>query len=159
MLTGDVELPIAATPGLGASVELWMLGSSLFGAQLAARLGLPYAFASHFAPAALERNRLLLAAADWMSLVICQGLRGDATVTVPNVPAAGESTVALRLSAPDGDPARLSVAPWPFTAARVELMCEGRRLSGRFTDAAAMRAALDGAERVPVGAVLEPPAA
>ena len=50
LLTGDIDLPIVATPGRGANVELWMLGSSLFGAQLAARLGLPYAFASHFAP-------------------------------------------------------------------------------------------------------------
>ena len=49
MLTGDIDLPITATPGLGAKVELWMLGSSLFGAQLAAQLGMPYAFASHFA--------------------------------------------------------------------------------------------------------------
>ena len=49
LLTGDIDLPIVATPGRGANVELWMLGSSLFGAQLAARLGLPYAFASHFA--------------------------------------------------------------------------------------------------------------
>lgn len=61
LLTGDVELPIAATPGLGAKVELWMLGSSLFGAGLAAKLGLPYAFAAHFAPdhldAALELYR------------------------------------------------------------------------------------------------------
>jgi luciferase family oxidoreductase group 1 len=54
LLTGDVALPIVATPGLGANVELWMLGSSLFGAQLAARLGLPYAFASHFAPDHLD---------------------------------------------------------------------------------------------------------
>ncbi len=54
MLTGDIDLPIAATPGLGAKVEMWMLGSSLFGAQLAARLGMPYAFASHFAPDHLD---------------------------------------------------------------------------------------------------------
>ncbi|MBT2135423.1 LLM class flavin-dependent oxidoreductase [Croceibacterium sp. LX-88] len=54
MLTGDLDLPIVATPGLGAKVELWMLGSSLFGAQLAARLGMPYAFASHFAPDHLD---------------------------------------------------------------------------------------------------------
>jgi luciferase family oxidoreductase group 1 len=45
---------IRAVPGAGSSVPLWILGSSLFGAQLAARLGLPYAFASHFAPAALN---------------------------------------------------------------------------------------------------------
>ncbi|WP_133366223.1 LLM class flavin-dependent oxidoreductase [Qipengyuania sediminis] len=54
LLTGEPALPIRATPGHGAGVELWMLGSSLFGAQLAARLGLPYAFASHFAPDQLD---------------------------------------------------------------------------------------------------------
>ena len=43
-----------ATPGKGTHVPLYILGSSLFGAALAARLGLPYAFASHFAPDALE---------------------------------------------------------------------------------------------------------
>jgi luciferase family oxidoreductase group 1 len=45
---------VQATPGAGSRVPLWILGSSLFGAQLAAALGLPYAFASHFAPARLE---------------------------------------------------------------------------------------------------------
>ena len=44
---------IRAVPGAGLEVPLWILGSSLFGARLAAMLGLPYAFASHFAPAAL----------------------------------------------------------------------------------------------------------
>lgn len=44
---------VRAVPGAGLHVPLWILGSSLFGAQLAAALGLPYAFASHFAPAAL----------------------------------------------------------------------------------------------------------
>nr|WP_029759905.1 LLM class flavin-dependent oxidoreductase [Gordonia hirsuta] len=46
---------VTATPGAGTDVPLYILGSSLFGAQLAAYLGLPYAFASHFAPAALEQ--------------------------------------------------------------------------------------------------------
>ena len=41
---------IRAVPGAGLDVPLWILGSSIFGAQLAAALGLPYAFASHFAP-------------------------------------------------------------------------------------------------------------
>ncbi len=44
---------IRAVPGEGSNVPLWILGSSLFGAQLAAELGLPYSFASHFAPDAL----------------------------------------------------------------------------------------------------------
>ncbi len=42
---------VRAVPGAGLDVPIWILGSSLFGAQLAAALGLPYAFASHFAPA------------------------------------------------------------------------------------------------------------
>jgi len=42
---------VRAVPGAGLKVPIWILGSSLFGAQLAAALGLPYAFASHFAPA------------------------------------------------------------------------------------------------------------
>ncbi|MEO8857251.1 MAG: LLM class flavin-dependent oxidoreductase [Burkholderiaceae bacterium] len=42
---------VRAVPGTGLKVPVWILGSSLFGAQLAAALGLPYAFASHFAPA------------------------------------------------------------------------------------------------------------
>jgi luciferase family oxidoreductase group 1 len=45
---------VEATPGKGTRVPLYILGSSLFGAQLAAQLGLPYAFASHFAPDALD---------------------------------------------------------------------------------------------------------
>ncbi|MEQ9691839.1 MAG: LLM class flavin-dependent oxidoreductase [Bauldia litoralis] len=44
---------VRAVPGAGLDVPIWILGSSLFGAQLAAMLGLPYAFASHFAPAEL----------------------------------------------------------------------------------------------------------
>jgi len=44
---------VRAVPGVGLDVPIWILGSSLFGAQLAAELGLPFAFASHFAPAML----------------------------------------------------------------------------------------------------------
>jgi luciferase family oxidoreductase group 1 len=44
---------VQAVPGTGSKVPLWILGSSLYGAELAAALGLPYAFASHFAPQAL----------------------------------------------------------------------------------------------------------
>ncbi|MFI6921379.1 LLM class flavin-dependent oxidoreductase [Nonomuraea spiralis] len=55
-LAGESRIPgVDATPGKGTNVPLYILGSSLFGAQLAAALGLPYAFASHFAPDALEQ--------------------------------------------------------------------------------------------------------
>ncbi len=46
--------PVRAIPGEGVAVDVWLLGSSLFSAQLAAQLGLPFAFASHFAPDALD---------------------------------------------------------------------------------------------------------
>lgn len=49
------EQRIRAVPGMGLKVPLWILGSSLYGAQLAAHLGLPYAFASHFAPQQLDQ--------------------------------------------------------------------------------------------------------
>ncbi|GAA1750590.1 LLM class flavin-dependent oxidoreductase [Streptomonospora arabica] len=54
-LVGRSRIPgVDAVPGKGTDVPLYILGSSLFGAKLAATLGLPYSFASHFAPAALE---------------------------------------------------------------------------------------------------------
>ena len=50
---GGEDKRVRAFPGEGLDIPVWILGSSLFGAQLAAMLGLPYAFASHFAPAAM----------------------------------------------------------------------------------------------------------
>jgi luciferase family oxidoreductase group 1 len=49
----DDERRVRAIPGAGANVSVWILGSSLYGAELAGVLGLPYAFASHFAPGLL----------------------------------------------------------------------------------------------------------
>jgi luciferase family oxidoreductase group 1 len=61
---------VRAVPGTGTEVPIWILGSSLFGAQLAAALGLPFAFASHFAPAQLNEasdiyRRLFKPSAKW----------------------------------------------------------------------------------------------
>ncbi len=54
-LTGQTRISgVNAVPGAGTNVPLYILGSSLFGAKLAAAMGLPYSFASHFAPQALE---------------------------------------------------------------------------------------------------------
>src|SRR5690606_30055854 len=55
-LSGNSLVPgVQATPGRGTDVPIYILGSSLFGARLAALLGLPYAFASHFSPQALRQ--------------------------------------------------------------------------------------------------------
>jgi len=56
LATPDPGQRLVATPGAGTNIPIWLLGSSLFSAQLAAQRGLPYAFASHFVP------RMLLAA-------------------------------------------------------------------------------------------------
>ncbi|WP_210529159.1 LLM class flavin-dependent oxidoreductase [Rubellimicrobium arenae] len=61
---------VQAVPGAGTEVPIWILGSSLYGAQLAAYLGLPYAFASHFAPTyleeALEAYRTTFRPSQWL---------------------------------------------------------------------------------------------
>ena len=54
-LSSGNRQPVRAIPGANLDVPVWILGSSLFGAQLAAALGLPYAFASHFAPAQMTQ--------------------------------------------------------------------------------------------------------
>lgn len=55
-LSGKSRIPgVNATPGAGTNVPIYILGSSLFGARLAATMGLPYGFASHFAPGALQQ--------------------------------------------------------------------------------------------------------
>lgn len=51
----EADQRIEAVPGSGSNVPIWILGSSLFGARLAANLGLPYGFASHFAPKSLHQ--------------------------------------------------------------------------------------------------------
>lgn len=66
----DPAARVRAIPGQGTNVPVWILGSSLYGAQLAAYLGLPYAFASHFAPAMLEEAvqtyRATFRASQWL---------------------------------------------------------------------------------------------
>ncbi|MBU0793695.1 MAG: LLM class flavin-dependent oxidoreductase [Alphaproteobacteria bacterium] len=57
--TGEPALGLLAVPGRGAQIDMWILGSSLFGAQLAAALGMPYAFASHFAPDLLDEALMI----------------------------------------------------------------------------------------------------
>ncbi|MGY0793801.1 DUF3891 family protein [Azospirillum argentinense] len=112
-------------------------------------------YAPALSPPAIERNRLLVAAVDRMSLQIGWGLTSKACI--PNVPTIGEARTEIRLHSPSGDPAELVVDPWPFAADHVEVVCEGRLLRGRFTDERAMRQALDSAETVTIPTVLRHP--
>jgi hypothetical protein len=104
-------------------------------------------------PEAVGRNRRLVAATDRMSLEICWGITGE--VRIPNVPTTGTHVTELHIRSPQGDPADLTLTPWPFATDRVEVFCEGRRLGGRFTDEKALHEALSTAERAPIRAVFK----
>ncbi len=113
-LTGHSRIPgVDATPGKGTNVPLYILGSSLFGAQLAAALGLPYAFASHFAPAALEEA----------VAVYRRQFRPSAQLDAPYVMAG-----AMVIAADDEDAAREQLA-WTRRRRAKLLVGRGRRLS------------------------------
>jgi luciferase family oxidoreductase group 1 len=85
---------VTAWPGAGSRVPLWLLGSSLFSAELAAHLGLPFAFASHFAPELLMQALQTYRAGFRPSAV----LEAPCTMAVVNVFAAETDAEALRLS-------------------------------------------------------------
>ncbi|TIX49008.1 LLM class flavin-dependent oxidoreductase [Alteraurantiacibacter aquimixticola] len=150
MLTGDIELPITATPGLGAKVELWMLGSSLFGAQLAARLGMPYAFASHFAPdhldAALSTYRSEFRPSDYLDkphamaamTVICADSDGDAVLL-----ASSQDQAFVRLRT--GDPGKL---PPPVAGYRETLDMSAQGMLARLDVARAVGSPATVRERI-----------
>ena len=104
-------------------------------------------------PAAIERNRLLVRTVDLMSLAICGGV-GE-RVTIPGVPTAGEP-VDLVLGAVDGDPARITVGPWPFAAEAVEVVAEGIVMRFRAKDQAELDRALATAERRTITTRLTP---
>lgn len=95
-------------------------------------------------PDEVARNRELVFAWDALSLAIVHGVTGAATV-------AGRV-----LTAEDGHPARVRVAPWPFRADELRVVFEGRFLAGRFTDEEIMRRALAEAPWTTLETLLRP---
>ncbi|WP_207461168.1 DUF3891 family protein [Azospirillum sp. SYSU D00513] len=137
-----------------ALVRRFLEGQHRFQRDCVAALAANPRYAADLTPDALERNRLLIAAVDRMSLEIGWGVGKEAVI--PDVPTDGKDNAELRLSATGGNPADLRVEPWPFQAACIEVVCEGRRLRGRFTEESAMRRALEEAEPVTILTVLSP---
>ncbi|WP_228241844.1 LLM class flavin-dependent oxidoreductase [Porphyrobacter sp. GA68] len=140
LITGDLDLPVKATPGFGSRPELWILGSSLFGASLAAKLGMPYAFAAHFAPdhldtalalyrqrfepsAQLDRPHVMVA-----MNVFCGDTREEAELIASSQ---AQSFVGLRA----GNPGKL---PPPVPNYRDTLPPQGRALLDHLGQAAAV---------------------
>ena len=103
-------------------------------ASLIARLGL--------SEAAIERVRRQMWTWDSISLALCHGWRPFTARDVPS--ADGLIDVELR----DRDKGISTLEPWPFTAERLEVRCEARRLAARYENEAAMRLAFEGAELV-----------
>ena len=73
---------------------------------------------SDVTPEAIGRNRRLVAATDRMSLEICWGVTDEASI--PNVPTTGTDVTELHIRSPQGDPADLTLSPWPFATDHVE---------------------------------------
>ncbi len=97
-----------------------------------------YYYQKFTTPEVLERNRQLLSVWDWMSLAICLGVEGDAVFD--DVPTAADS---IKLTLTRKDSVRISVNPWPFKSGSnsepIQIMCEGQRLLGTYTDEVEMR--------------------
>src|SRR5690242_14539563 len=88
-LAGETRVPgVDAVPGKGSNLPLYVLGSSMFGATLAAALGLPYAFASHFAPQLLEDRKSTRLNSSHMSIsyaVFCLKKKNNHITTYPYI--------------------------------------------------------------------------
>lgn len=127
------------TPEEARAVRDYLQADYAFQGDLLASLRADPVYAPHATDDAIARNRRLVATWDRLSLALCHGVRTP--LTIPDIPTADDPTV-LTLTPVDGDPLRVTVAPWPFRDDTVRLVCEGRRLPDTFTDQSAMRAAL-----------------
>jgi hypothetical protein len=87
-------------------------------------------YGAHATPEAVQRNRELVFTWDGLSLALLHGVEGE------------KRAVGHELAAIDGDPARVTVSPWPFREDEVTLACDGRLLTGRFADERELRRGL-----------------
>jgi hypothetical protein len=101
-------------------------------------------YGPHATPEAVEQNRELIFAWDGLSLALVHGVTGEKR-------AAGHT-----LAAPEGDPARVTVAPWPFRDDTVTLVCEGRLLAETYADERELRRGLAKAQWISIETKLEP---
>ncbi len=102
---------------------------------------------------AVEHNRLLIAALDWMSLSICWGVAEPVPVPAAPVRAVEMTEIILR---PGNSASDIIVDPWPFSVPQVEVQAEGRRLHGPYSDDAELYRAFEEAEPAVIRAVLRP---
>ena len=138
-------------PDVAVAIREYFDGQRALQDELVATLREDPRYAEHATPEAVDRNRRLVFALDGLSLALCMD---RFPWTVRDVPGAEGSTDATI----DGSGRHATVDPWPFVADRVEVRCDGRRLSGRFDGEEAMRAALEHAPWVTLEFELSPAA-
>lgn len=124
-----------------------------FEAQMIAELQADPRYAEWASDEIVDRNRRLIATWDGMSLALCLGLNEQRSLGGIPTPS-GDAEI--RLTPLDERGLTISVDPWPFSAGEVALVCEGRRLTDRYTDEEAMRAALAAAPWVTLDFTLRP---
>lgn len=141
-----------ARPGDAEAVRAFLDGQHRFQARMAASLRACPQVGEEALPEAIERNRLLIAALDWISLDICWGV--TTAKTIPDVPVAGNQRTSLSLR-PRGSRDDLILDPWPFREPSIAVRAEGKRLRGRLSAQDDLPRALDEAEPVLVTARLQ----
>ena len=143
-----------ASPADAEAVRAFLDEQHRFQAQMAASLRAEPKIAELASPENIERNRLLIAALDRLSLEICWGVKKE--TKIPNAPVAKDERVELSLRPRNGDTHELVLDPWPFRTESVAVRAEGKRLSGRFSTSEELQKALAEAEPVLVTADLHP---
>lgn len=106
----------------------------------------------HYAPFSsdetIERNQKLLSLWDLLSLVLCAGVGAEQSAC--SVPAANSQTCTIVLRPIKTDPPRVQIEPWPFRSAKLQVVCEGRRLLKTYKRADELHNAVRAASPVPI---------
>lgn len=145
-----------ASPDDAGAVRAFLDEQHRIQARIAASLRDNPMMVGQASPENIERNRLLIAALDRISLEICRGVKQE--VQIPDVPVAGDRRINLSLRPRGGSHNLihddLILDPWPFRGASVAVHAEGKRLRGRFSGQEFLQRALNDAEPVRVTAML-----
>jgi hypothetical protein len=137
-------------------IQEYLKDAHAFEAALLADLKRDNIYGSHYlSPEIIARNRRLIGVWDYLSLMVCMGLKEGQSRTIERVPCA-KGVAALTLKSLGNEMVDYAISPWPFKTKLCQLQVDGRKLPRTFNDQEAMRAALKSAEWVTMTIVLQP---